>query len=265
MEKDNYSIKYSVNYLNNNTKLLDGDINLENKKTINKSELCFNLSLLNFVYYVNYFPKLQNENINRLKYFFNSLYNSNINIKKINIAETDNEEIQYILSKMFLNSSHSDEGEFYKKTLLSILVVLCSYKMIGNFISKKNIFTPKIETKINNFTVKFVQYFNKEINKKTSYNNNYNILEIMQLIKNVFDKTYFKILKQRQDFRHKYKIFPEYGNSVREFKVFASMENVKVLWNKVKNNDFVNNYEKNFVADCGEFLRLFYGLKINEL
>ena len=82
MEKDNYSIKYSVNYLNNNTKLLDGDINLENKKTINKSELCFNLSLLNFVYYVNYFPKLQNENINRLKYFFNSLYNSNINIKK---------------------------------------------------------------------------------------------------------------------------------------------------------------------------------------
>ena len=264
MEKDNYSIKYSVNYLNNNTKLLDGDINLENKKTINKSELCFNLSLLNFVYYVNYFPKLQNENINRLKYFFNSLYNSNINIKKINITEADNEEIQYILSKMFLNSSHSDEGEFYKKTLLSILVVLCSYKMIGNFISKKNIFTPKIETKINNFTVKFVQYFNKEINKKTSYNN-YNMLEIIQLIKNVLNKTYFNILKQRQDFRHGYKIFPEYGNSVREFKVFASLENIKSLRNKIANNEFAYNYEKNFVADCGEFLGLFCDLKIDEL
>lgn len=264
MEKNNYYIKYSVNYSNSNTEPLDGDIDLKNKKTINKNELCFNLSLLNFVYYINYFPKLQNENINRLKYFFNSLYNSNININKISIVEVDNEEIQYILSKMFLNSTNKNNDEFYKKTLVSIITVLYGYKIIGNFISKKNIFTPKIEIKINNFTTKFVQCFNKEIGKKTFYNN-YNILEIIELIKNIFDKTYFKILKQRQNFRHNYKIFPEYNNLVKEFRIFTSVENIKVLWDECKNGDFVDGCRKSFVEDCGEFLKLFYDVKIEEL
>ena len=234
---------------------------VKEKIDINELELCLNLSILSFTYYVNNFPRLKNENINRLKYFFSLIYNSNIYFDKFNIDGLDKKDLQNILLKMFYNINDDQDEEFYKKTLFALLVVLFGYKMIANFISKKNIFTKDIKVKITTFTNIFIKQFNKEIVSIKQDDNS--IINIINVIQKVYNNSYFEKLKFRQNFRNHYTDFIEYNDSVGDFRMFSSIKNLKMIYDTIVKKSKMYDYEKQFLAECNDFTNTFY--KINVL
>ena len=161
---------------------------------MNNNNIAFYNGLEKFVDYVNNFPFLYNENINRLKYYQAVLtrYFENTNLQSIEYTP----KIKSILLN-FYDKGKSDN--FVKASFVSIIIVYYSYKQVVNFIPKRNFFTKKIEKKIDNLA----DFFYKNINFENKISLDVN--DIIEEVERVLKLPFFKTLVTRQKFRFKYR------------------------------------------------------------
>ena len=165
---------------------------INNKKHNNKIDN-FEITISNFVNYINNFKPLYNENINRLKYYHYTLsktiYYKIDNINNISINKT------YIDLSSKLFTTKIDE-KMSISSFIALIIVFYSYKEVINFIPKKNIFCKKIERKIDNLASFFV--------KNINFNNYFYLEDVIEEVKKVTKLDYFKILSLRQKYRNNY-------------------------------------------------------------
>ena len=156
------------------------------------NNIVFYNGLEKFIDYINNFPFLYNEDINRLKYYHTTLtkYFKNVDLSAVEYTP----KMKNILSKLF----NRDE-EFLKAAFVSVVIVYYSYKEVVNFIPKRNIFTKKIEKKIDNLA----KFFYKNINFKNRIN--LDVEDIVNEVERVIKLPFFKILVARQKFRFGYR------------------------------------------------------------
>lgn len=223
--------------------------------------ICFNLTLLSFIFYINNLPKVNGESINRLKYYFNVLYNSDLNTEKILNDFTLKEDMIDLLSKMML--ANTENKYEYKRIFICLIIIFFSYKMILNFIAKKNIFTDIIENKIKKFVNYIVYYFDKEINETDI--TNIVLDDLFEFCKNLFDDGYFKKLKFRQNLRHNYKDFLEYNESIKAFETILSFDKLINSYTMFKNNQKHYDYEIDFFNNCNAFTYKYYNINILQI
>ncbi|MBR2141097.1 MAG: hypothetical protein IJ853_01970 [Rickettsiales bacterium] len=223
--------------------------------------VCFNLNILNFIYYVNNFPSLKNEGINRLKYYARLIFESDINIDNIVVVGLNEEDLKYVLSTFFYNIANDDN--FYKRVLISVMTTMLSYNLVANFISKKNIFTKKVEDKISIMVKYFVRYFNKRMKTRESVlETKFRMDDLMGFIKSVLNDNFFKILQFRQTYRHKHKNFVEYDGVIGEFRIFPNLVGFIDRYKEIESGSGCYSYERRFFDECNDFTKKFYDVAI---
>lgn len=163
-----------------------------NKRNTQKPTNTFEERMIRFVDYINNFKPLYNENINRLKYYHYFL-SKNI-YKKENIANFNiNDKYLLITSKMFNNNV---DEKMLKSSFVSLIIIFYSHKEIIGFIPKKNIFCKKITKKINNLANFFI--------KNITFDDYFDIDDIISKTKYIITIDYFKTLSFRQKYRNNY-------------------------------------------------------------
>lgn len=158
---------------------------------MNNNTVFYN-GLEKFVDYINNFPFLYNENINRLKYYYATLakYFENTDLNAVGYTP----KIKNILSKLSHKENYSIGAAF-----VSVVIVYYSYKEVVNFIPKRNIFTKKIEKKIDNLA----KFFYKNINFRNR--TNLDVDDVVDEVEKVVELPFFKVLVARQGFRSGYR------------------------------------------------------------
>lgn len=224
----------------------------EKEKSINNENLYFYLGILDFIYYINYFPKLKNEEINRLSYYFKRLYGelSEININIIEILIQDRDILESILT--ILPGEKPSMSLFFETSFITLIIVLSSYSHVINLISKNNVFTKKVEYKIglivDSVKKSFTKYINKIKQKKT-----FTIKDIYNLTNSVLNNRYYNLLVERQKLRFDGVNLQEYKNKVDIFEFFSDKNGILSSYNKMKTKTRFE-YEYNFFKDLPKLL-----------
>lgn len=207
----------------------------------------FYINLLYFIHYMNNFPKLKKEKINRLKFYFSNLFNkiSAINTERLYI-NIDNIKITNMFTAELLRSVNIPvSNKNVLSFMIAITLTLQSYREISNLIPKKNIFTKSIESKINIVISAVVTKLKKEFNKY--YNKSLDVLDIYDLCEKTLANKYFKELRLRQKNRF-------LGKNVNKYPIdnFICIQNTKQILNKyneVISNKNAYSYERSFILN----------------
>lgn len=226
----------------------------EKEKIINNENLYFYLGILDFIYYINYFPKLPNEEINRLRYYFELLYGelSEININMIKILTQDRDILESILTLLPNEKPHVSLS--FEISFITLIIVLSSYRHIINLISKNNIFTKKVEYKIGLIVDSLKKSFTKYINK-ISQQKTFTIKDIYNLANSVLNNRYYNLLVERQKIRFDGVNLQEYKNKVDIFEFFSDKNSILSSYNKMKTKTKTRfEYEYNFFKDLPKLL-----------
>ncbi|MDR1499327.1 MAG: hypothetical protein LBS34_03510 [Rickettsiales bacterium] len=212
-------------------------------------DLCMDFTLLSFIYYINNFPKLKNENINRVKFYIYNLFSDICTMDTSGMElVVDNKEVKsLIFSKLFRGSKDVENENFIKSSVLSLIITLLSYKEIANLISKKNIFTKNIKAKILDIKDSVILTLGmkiKNLKRRTIYIN-----DVYILCNDVTLESKLKNVAERQSFRFSCKNFVEYGSNIGEFSIIQSEEQLVA-----KSKKPTYDYEKVFFGEFNEFL-----------
>lgn len=229
-----------------------GNFLLEKEKNINNPNLYFYLSLVNLTYYINFFPKLANENIQRIKYYFSSLYQElqQVNLELIDIQTLDKDIMVYILLKLFLKKPI--DNSFLTRSFICEVIVLESYREIANLISKKNIFTKLVKYKIDRIIASIESIFTKKI-AKIKQRKVFTFQDVYDLSTEVLKSNYYTNLKKRQEIRFQYAIFQEYKGKIKDFQFFSDRNSVIFAYNKSRTKRTFA-YEQYFFEDLPKIL-----------
>ncbi len=229
-----------------------GNFLLEKEKNINNPNLYFYLSLVNLTYYINFFPKLANENIQRIKYYFSSLYQElqQVNLELVDIQTLDKDIMVYILLKLFFKKPI--DNSFLTRSFICEVIVLESYREIANLISKKNIFTKPVKYKIDRIIASIESIFTKKI-AKIKQRKVFTFQDVYDLSTEVLKSNYYTNLKRRQEIRFQYAIFQEYKDKIKDFQFFSDRNSVIFAYNKSKTKRSFA-YEQYFFEDLPKIL-----------
>ncbi len=224
----------------------------EKEKNINNPNLYFYLSLINLTYYINFFPKLDNENVQRIKYYFSSLYKElqEVNLSLIDIQTPDKDIMSYILEKLFFKKPA--DNSFLTRSLICEVIVLTSYREVANLISKKNIFTKSIEYKINKIISSIKRIFTKKISK-IRQRKIFTFQDVYDISEEVLKSRFYTNLKERQNIRFGYINFQEYKNKVKDFQFFSNKNSIIFTYNKNKIK-YAYAFEQYFFQDLPKIL-----------
>lgn len=224
----------------------------EKEKSINNDNLYFYLGILDFIYYINYFPKLQNEEINRLKYYFEHLYGelSEINTSMIEILTQDRDILENILT--LLPNENQSASSFFEISFITLIIVLSSYQQVANLISKNNVFTKKVESKIDLIVDSIKRSFTKYISK-IRQKKSFTPKDVYNLASSILNNRYFSILVERQKFRFDGVNLQEYKNRVDIFNFFTDRNGIISSYNRMKTKSRFE-YEYNFFKDLPKLL-----------
>lgn len=152
----------------------------------------FDDMIINFIDYVNNFRSLYNEDINRLKYYH---YNLSVNLYNKSNVENFSLNRKYLdLSSKLFETRVNDR--MLKSGFIALIIVFYSYKEVISFIPKKNIFCKRIDKKIDDL----IKFFLSNI----KFENNFNVENILDKIKNILELDYFRTLSSRQKYRNNY-------------------------------------------------------------
>lgn len=224
----------------------------EKEVSINNPNLYFYLSLINMTYYINFFPKLENENIQRIKYYFSFLYDEfrNINLSLIDLQTVDRDIIDFALSKLFFKKP--DDRSFLIRCFICEIIVLESYVEIANLVSKKNIFTKPIEYKISRIISSIKKIFVNKISqirqrKMLTFEDVYN------LSRDSLKSRFYIYIKERQNIRFKNVNFQEYKTKIKYFQFFSDKNSVLYSYRMSKTGTS-SEYEKYFFTDLPKIL-----------
>lgn len=225
---------------------------IEKEKNINNPNLYFYLSLINLAYYINFFPKLANEDVQRIKYYFSSLYQElqQVNLELMDIQTLDKDIMIYALLKLFLKKPV--DNSFLVRSFICEVIVLESYREIANLISKKNIFTKPIKYKIDKIIASIKSIFIKKITK-IRQRKIFTFQDVYDFSTKVLDNNYYNNLKKRQEIRFQYAIFQEYKDNVKDFQFFSDKNSVVFAYDKSKTKRSFA-YEQYFFRDLPRIL-----------
>jgi hypothetical protein len=220
----------------------------------NDKNLFLYLTMVNFAFYINNFPKLKNEKINRIRFYFYNIFNgiSKSDLTKFNLNFIRNKTILYIVDELFINSQANKNEESIKASILALTIVFISYKEIANLISKKNIFTEGIEKKILKIITSVVSTLSRQI--KILSKEQKTMQDIYMFCNDVIEKSKLKYLKERQNFRFRYASFIEYNNKISEFNIFQNRDDIIKKYEKVILRNIYFEYEKTFFRNFELFL-----------
>lgn len=223
----------------------------------NIENLYFYITILYFIYYINNFPKLKNEKINRIKFYSYNLFEkiNKLNLDQISINFENDKFLLITLEKLFKNQSINQKNKFIKVSFLTLIITLLTYKEIANLISKKNIFTKKIEVKILKIINIIIKNTKKHVENYYYSYKNLNINAMYDMVNSIVSDNFILKLRNRQKFRSKCLNFIEYKNNINEFNIISNKEQlIEKYKNIINNSSNIFTYEKEFVLNFNDFL-----------
>lgn len=215
----------------------------------------FYINLLYFIHYINNFPKLKEEKVNRLKFYFSNLFSriNNINIERIHIRLDNTRMGNLFVDELLKASNIPRDSKNLLPFFMAIIITLQSYREISNLIPKRNIFTKTIENKIYTVVDAIIAKLKKEPSKY--YSENLDVPEVYDLCEKVLANKYFAELKLRQKNRF-------LGRNVNKYPIdsFVWIQNIKQImekYDKIISNGTVYSYERSFIKNILELIEKF--------
>lgn len=190
-----------------------------------KNEFPFMFNLLNFVFFVKSIGQLQNEQINRLEYYFNTLITG---FKEKNLlfpyVNKQNAQIYTNIISIFSNNKKVEYPQF-EYPMSALLMLYNLFETILRLYSKKAFFCKNVETKIDNIIKNnILQLTNVLLNDKREF---IEMEEFVELINNVTETQFIKSLQQRQENRK----YNSYYNEFMNLKPFIQMDSYAKIMN----------------------------------
>lgn len=241
----------------------------EKEKSINNENLYSYLLYLKFTYYINYFPKLQNESINRLSYYYGKLFKKfsrpKYKIPTFLSAEGDEKNskdkniVENIFSLLPSGSSSASSGNGIPKSsslgaqFFTFNLVLATYREVVNLISARNSFTKPIEFKIN-LLVDSLEKSYVKCNHNSKIPTTVGLKNIRNEVNNMLKyNEYYQMLVERQKFRFNGLNMEEYKNRTDMFELFSTRDESFLIYDRMKTrNSF--EYERHFFDDLPKLL-----------
>ena len=191
-----------------------------------KNEFPFIFNLLNFVFFVKSIGQLQNEQINRLEYYFNTLI-AKFKEKNLLFPYLNKQNAQiYTNIISILNNNKQIEYPQFEYPMSALLLLFNLFETILRLYSKKLFFCKNVEVKINNIIKdNILQLVSVLLNNKREF---IEIEEFVDLINSVVETRFIKSLQQRQENRK----YNNYYNEFVNITPFVQMDS----YTKIMNN-----------------------------